>query len=129
MGLRPELTYLSPFFIMVKRQTRNPIAFNHEKGKQKQVQPEVSLRKRGRNTRQEVLKNLSENYDIGNSSNVIQEIRVWDREIQTDEEDNTLEAEIMYFITNPGNTCGRLSLFHQTVHTYWIVKLLLAKAM
>ena len=35
----------------------------------------------------------------------------------------------MDFITNPGNTMGRLTLFQQTIHTYWIVKCLLAKAM
>ena len=35
----------------------------------------------------------------------------------------------MDFITNPSNTHGHLSLFHQTIHTYWIVKCLLAKAM
>ena len=35
----------------------------------------------------------------------------------------------MDFITDPSNTRGRLTLFHQTVHTYYIVKCLLAKAM
>ena len=29
---------------------------------------------------------------------------------------------------DPGNTRGRLTLFQQTVHTYWLVKCLIAKA-
>ena len=35
----------------------------------------------------------------------------------------------MDFITDPRNTRGRLSLLNQTVHTYWIMKCVLAKAM
>ena len=66
---------------------------------------------------------------MGYSSTVRQEIRGWEREIQTDEEDTDAEAEIMHFITDPSNTRGHLSLFHQTVHTYWIVKCFLAEAM
>ena len=62
------LSILRPVSIMVTRQTRNHIA----KGKQKQLQPEASLRKRGRKTRQEVLHNLSAHYDMGNSSMVRQ---------------------------------------------------------
>ena len=127
--LRIELTYISQFITMVKRQTRNTIALNSKKGKQKKLQPQDKHRKRGRKTRQEVLTNLLETYSIDNSSQVRQEIRGWKREIQTDEEDNEAEEEIMDFITDPGNIRGRLSLFHQTVHTYWIVKCLLAKAM
>ena len=34
----------------------------------------------------------------------------------------------MDFVTDPGNTRGRLSLFNQTIHTYWIMKCFLAKA-
>ena len=34
----------------------------------------------------------------------------------------------MDFVLNPENTRGRLSLFNQIVHTYWIMKCLLAKA-
>ena len=43
-------------------------------------------------------------------------------------EDNEAEAEILYFITYPGHTRGHLTLFNQTVHTYWIVKCLIAKS-
>ena len=66
---------------------------------------------------------------MGNSSKTRQEIRGWERDIQIDPEDNETETEIMDFITDPGNTRGRLTLFQQTIHTYWILKCLLAKAM
>lgn len=66
---------------------------------------------------------------LGNSPVVRQEIRGWEREIQTDPEDNEAEAEILDFITDPGNTRGRLTLLNQTIHTYWIMKCLIAKAM
>ena len=35
----------------------------------------------------------------------------------------------MDFITDPGSTRGRISLFQQSVKTYWKMKCLLAKAM
>lgn len=114
---------------MVKRQTRNSSAYTTDKGKQKMVQPTDKNRKRGRKTKEEVLMNLSTTYSLGNSSQVRQEINGWEREIQQNEEDNDAKAEIIDFVTDPGNTRGRLSLFNQTVHTYWIFKCLIAKAM
>ena len=44
-------------------------------------------------------------------------------------EDNEAEEEILDFINDPANTRGRLTLFQQTIHTYWTMKCLLAKAM
>ena len=35
----------------------------------------------------------------------------------------------MDFVSVPGNTRGRLSLFHQSIHTYWTLKFVLAKAL
>ena len=35
----------------------------------------------------------------------------------------------MDFVFNRGNTGGRLSLLHQTIHTYWTLKCVLAKAL
>ena len=65
---------------------------------------------------------------MGNSATVRQEIKRWEKEIHTDLEDQETKAEILDFITDPGNTRGRLTLFQQTVHTYQILKSLLAKA-
>jgi len=33
-----------------------------------------------------------------------------------------------YLIPDPGNTRGRMSLFKQSLHVYWVMKRLLAKA-
>lgn len=34
-----------------------------------------------------------------------------------------------YILSNPGNTRGRMTLYKQTLHVYWVMKRLLAKAM
>ena len=98
------------------------------KGKQK-FQPEQVPKKRGRKTNQEHLENLVSNYIMGNSSPVCHQIRGWERDLQIEPEDNEVEAEILDFIQDPGNTRGRLTLLNQTIHTYWLVKCFLAKAM
>jgi hypothetical protein len=56
------------------------------------------------------------------------QIRGWERDLQTDPEDTEAEADILDFIYDPGNTRGHLSLFNQAIHTYWLMKCLLAKA-
>lgn len=40
------------------------------------------------------------------------QIRGWERDLQTDPEDTEVEAEILDFIHDPGNTRGRLSVFN-----------------
>ena len=98
------------------------------KGKQK-AETESTSKKHGRKSNLEILENLEASYVIGNSSTIRQEIRGWEREIQTYPEDLEVETEILDFITDPGNTRGRLTSFHQKINTYWILKCLLAKAM
>ena len=49
---------------------------------------------------------LSSIYSLGYYSQVRQEIHGWEREIHTNEEDNEAEAEILDFVTDPGNTQG-----------------------
>ena len=34
-----------------------------------------------------------------------------------------------YLLLDPGNTRGRMSLYKQALHVYWVMKRLLAKAM
>lgn len=96
--------------------------------KGKQAQPVYPLNKRRRKSNLEKLQQLAGNYEMGNSVTVRQAIKGWEKEIHTEPEDNEAEADILDFITDPGNTRGRLTLFQQTVHTYWILKSLLAKA-
>ena len=35
----------------------------------------------------------------------------------------------MEFVNDLGNTRGHISLFHQSIHTYWTLKCVLAKAL
>ena len=97
------------------------------KGKQK-IQQEQVPKKRGRRTNQEHLENLVLNYIVGNASPTRNQIRGWERELQINPEDNEAAADILDFIQDPGNTRGRFTLFNQTIHTYWLMKCLLAKA-
>ena len=97
------------------------------KGKQP-VLPDQVPKKRGRRTYLDHLEELAVKYVMSNPSASRNEIRGWEQEIHQEPEEIETEAEIMDFITDPGHTRGRLTLFNQTVHTYWIVKCLLAKA-
>ena len=54
---------------------------------------------------------------------------IFERESNHDEDDIKQREATMDFLSDPGNKRGRLSLFHQSVHTYWILKCVLAKAM
>ena len=76
-----------------------------------------------------MLFNISQAYYFGNTPQTRNIIQGWEKSSYSNEEDNEAEAEIMDFITDPGNTRGCLSLFNQTVHMYWIMKCVLAKAM
>ena len=98
-----------------------------DKGKQ-QAQTEPAPKKRGRKTYLEHLETLAVNYVMSNPSAVRNDIRGWEQEKQQEPEDMETEAEILNFITDPGHTRGRFTLFNQTVHTYWILKCLIAKA-
>jgi hypothetical protein len=108
--------------------TMGKCGLRSETTKGKQVQQEQLPQKRGRQTNQEHLENLVFNYILGNSSPTRMQIRGWERDLQTDPEDTEAEADILDFIHDPGNTRGRLSLFNQAIHTYWLMKCLLAKA-
>ena len=65
---------------------------------------------------------------MGNLATVRQDIKGWEKEIYRDHEDIETEVDILDFTMDPGNTRGHLTLFQQTVHTYWILKSFLAKA-
>ena len=72
------------------------------KGKS-QAMPKPAPKKRGRKPLHENLETLATNYVIGNSSVICQEIRGWERDLHTDPEDLETEAEILDFISDPGN--------------------------
>ena len=102
----------------------------NQSGKGKQVKQEESKpKKRGRKSTQERMETLLDSYVQTNTSRTRQEIRGWEKEIQIEPEDIAAEEDALDFIKDPANTRGRLSLFQQTIHTYWTMKCLLAKAM
>ena len=105
------------------------MAQNQDIGKQKMVKSVAKTSKQGRHIKKEVIENLSTTYSLGNPPQVGNVIQGWEKESYSNEEDNEAEEEIIDFITDPRNTRGHLSLFNQTVHTYWIMKCVLTKAM
>ena len=84
---------------------------------------------RGRKSNEQVLQDIAQVYELGNLAQIKIKIHGW--EIQTNSEDEGMEAQIskMNFIIDPDSTRGRVSLFQQSVKTYWKMKCLLAKAM
>ena len=114
---------------MVMRQQKKTRGSIQDKGKQKMAKPKTETSKRGRKTKQETLHNISQAYFLGNPPQIKNRIQGWEKESHNNEEDNEAEGEILDLITDLGNTRGRLSLFNQTVHMYWIIKCVLVKAM
>ena len=99
------------------------------KGKQKLLILNVGPSKRGRKTKKEVMENIFDLYAAGNPPQVCNTIQGWERESSHKEEDMEQQEATMDFISDPENIRGRLSLFHQSIHTYWILKCVLVKAM
>ena len=85
--------------------------------------------KRGRKTKKKIMENLLEAYSVGNPPQIRNVIQGWERESNSNEEDIEVQEENMDFVFDPGNTRGRVSLFHQSIHTYWTLKCVLAKAL
>ena len=76
-----------------------------------------------------MLHEIAQVYDAGNQDTIKSKIHGW--EVHTDSEEEDMDAQLsqMDFLTDPGSTRGRVSLFQQSVKTYWKMKCLLAKAM
>ena len=85
--------------------------------------------KRGRKSNKQILENILDLYDLGNPVHIRNTIQGWER--QSDDEDVDLKEQEakMDFTSDLGNTRGRVSLFQQSVKTYWKLKCVLAKAM
>ena len=95
----------------------------------RQPHQEAGRSRRGRKSNEQVLQDIAQVYESGNLAQIKTKIHGW--EIQTNNEDEDMEDQIskMDFITDPGSTRGRVSLFQQSVKTYWKMKCLLAKAL
>ena len=112
---------------MAKGQTGNRKEIG--RGKKLQTTQTAGTSKRGRNSNKKILENIADLYDSFNQVHIRETIEGQKR--QSDDEDDDLKEQEtrMDFISNPGNTRGRFSLFQQSVKTYWKFKCVLAKAM
>ena len=75
------------------------------------------------------MENLFEAYSAGNPPQIRIAIYGWERETNSYEEDIEGQAKSMNFVNDPRNSRGHISLFHQSIHTYWTIKCVLAKAL
>ena len=68
--------------------------------------------------KKEVMENLFDIYSSGKPPQIHNIIEGWERESNNKEEYIELQEDTMDFISDPRNTRGRLTLFHQSIHTY-----------
>ena len=85
--------------------------------------------KRGRKTTKEVMENIYNIYEKRNPTHIRDTIHGWERENNHEYEEIKKQKAILDFIYDPRNTRGRLSLFYQSVNTYWKIKCVIANAM
>ena len=85
--------------------------------------------KRGRKTNKQILENLANIYEANTPDQIRKTIHGCEK--QSDEEDTDIQEQQarIDFIYDPGSTRGRVSLFQQTIKTYWKIKCVLARAM
>ena len=53
----------------------------------------------------------------------------WEEEIKQGSETKEYMDNWRTLVLDPGNTCGRITQFKQTLYMYWLMKSLLGKAM
>ena len=94
-----------------------------------QINQTIGTSKRGRKTNKQTLENLADVYEAGNLIHIRKAIHGWERQTDSDDEDLKEQEAKMDFILDPGSIRGRVSLFQQSVKTYWKMKCVLAKAM
>lgn len=100
-----------------------------DKRKQKLSKNMAEPSKRGRRMEKEIIDNLFEFYSVCNPPQIQNVIQGWERESNNNEEDIEAQEKNMDLVVDLGNTRGCLSLFHQSIHTYWTLQCVLAKAL
>ena len=65
---------------------------------------------------------------MGTPGHIKSLISGWEQDLKTKVEEYIPDDEMDHMLTDPGNTRGRLSLFKQSIHIYWTMKCLMAKA-
>ena len=85
--------------------------------------------KRGRKTNQQTLESLAKSYETRILMDIQKTIQGWERDSDDEEDEIQSQQEGIHFLSDPGNTRGRVSLFQQSVKTYWKIKCVLAKAL
>ena len=93
------------------------------------INTEIGTSRRGHKTNIEVVQELAQVYEARNQDMNKSTIQGW--EVETDSEEVSMEEQLSHlnFLTDPGNTRGRVFLFEQSIKTYWKMKCLLAMAL
>ena len=85
-------------------------------------------RRRGRRTTQSVVQEATQAYQEGTNEDIRRIIQNLESEVLEEQSASETE-EWTEMIRDPGNTRGKLTLYRQSLHIYWVLKCLLAKAM
>ena len=114
---------LSGYFNMVTR-GRKPTRGKGEQPTSKQHQ------KRGRKSTQQHLELLVQTFTSDIPNSVRSDINGWETEVlnNLEREDEMASEDMQNVVNDTGRTQGQISLFQQSVRTYWLIKCLLAMA-
>ena len=85
--------------------------------------------KRGRKSNIETLENIADTYESTTPEDIKVTIAEWEQDSEEEDTEISEQQERMEFILDLGNIRGRVSLFQQTIKTYWKFKCVLARAM
>ena len=76
------------------------------------------------------MKTLIYTYMVGNPPEVRAQIACWERELNDNIKNQDIPVEEWEdMVQDPGNTRRRHTLFRQTIHQYWVMKNVVARAM
>jgi len=99
-----------------------------QSGRQEFRTPSPTRQRRGWKTMKHMVQEVEKAYNEGTDANI--HMLIQELETKAMREDSEPEMEDWgNLIPDPGNTGGRLSLYKQALHVYWVVKQLMEKAM
>lgn len=110
------------------RGTQRGLGTSSDEGGRGRRQPQRRVRGRARRDMNRELNEAEEAYNHGTSQHMRKVIDQLEEEAMQAASDPEME-EWQNFIPDPGHTRGRLSLYKQSLHAYWGMKRLLARAM
>ena len=83
----------------------------------------------GRKLVKRLISEAAEAYCTGIDQVIQKKLDEWEEEVKQDNETNAKMDDWRNLVRDPGNTRVRITQFKQTLYLYWLMKILLGKAM